>query len=84
MRGFLQDFCALMGDHFIELADQEDKIKAAAEKGITPLITEVTKPSDEDRVKELLGKPEIQELLADKDVQKLLHLLKSNPEAAHK
>ena len=84
MRGFLQDFCALMGDHFIELADQEDKMKAAAEKGTAPLITEVTEPSDEDKVKELLAKPEVQELLADKEVQKLLHLLKTNPEAAHK
>lgn len=82
MRVFLQDFCSLMGDHFTELADKEEKINAATGKGATPLITEVSDPSDEVKAKELLDKPEIKELLVDQEVQTLLHLLKTNPDAA--
>ncbi len=82
MKGFLQDFCALMGDHFTELADQEEKITPTAEAA--PLITEVKEPSPEDKVKEILSKPEIRKLLEDREVQKLLHLLKTNPDAAHR
>ncbi len=84
MRGFLQDFCALMGDHFTELADQEEKMTPAAGAGAAPLITEVKEPSAEDKVKEILAKPEIRKLLEDREVQKLLHLLKTNPDAAHR
>ncbi len=83
MRGFLQDFCSLMGDHFTQLADNEEQMKPANGKS-APLIAEVGAPSSEDKVKEILAKPKVRQLLEDKEVQTLLHLLKTNPEAAHK
>ncbi len=72
-----------MGGHFTGLADQEEKMNPTKSK-TTPLITEVGAYSTEDTVKEILAKPEIRKLLEDEEVQTLLHLLKTNPEAAHR
>ena len=83
MQGFLQDFCALMGNHFTSLADEDEKMKATAATKGAPLIREVNETSEEEKMREIISKPEVKEVLEDSDVQKLIFLLKNNPEGAH-
>lgn len=83
MQGFLQDFCALMGDHFTSLADEDEKTKATAATRGAPLIREVNETSEEEKIREIISKPEVKDALEDRDIQKLLFLLKTNPEGAH-
>lgn len=84
MQSFLRDFCELMGDHFTSLADGEGGRKSSATEERAPLISEINSPPEEDEIKQIISKPEVKEALEDHDVQKLILLLKNDPEGAHR
>ena len=86
-QNFLQEFCALMGDHFTQLADKETTSKPAANNA--PLISEVSSsaspPSEDDeQMREKLAKPEVQRVLQEPEIQRLIVALKTKPEDAQR
>lgn len=75
MQKFLQSFCALMGEHFTELDETQEKTRAP--------VSEIV-PHEEAQMKEILSKPEVSRVLEDPLIRKLIETLKTNPMAAQR
>eukprot|EP00731_Ephydatia_muelleri_P032032 Em0023g539a len=83
MMQFLQEFSLLMGGHFAALSGKNAQGSKTAPEG--KLITEACTSSgnsEELKFKELLQRPDIQQILLDKEIQRLIATLKSNPDQA--
>ena len=71
-REFFKEICALLGQHFTELAD---KTEGNVEK--------IPIEDEEDRkVREILEKEDVQEVMRDERIQQLIMDMKENPERA--
>ncbi|KAI8498639.1 hypothetical protein Bbelb_238410 [Branchiostoma belcheri] len=92
---FFTEFCSILGDHFTNLADTQDSVQPAPVQTTTSppgadmrvlSSTDPTQPTAEDEAKmrEILSNPEMQQVLLDKDVQKLLQMLRTDPLSAQR
>lgn len=81
---FLQEFCALMGDHFTMLADKDEKEQASQATNRPPLISEVPSNEEEAQMREIISRPQVKESLSDPAIQQLIVALKEDPALAQR
>ncbi|CAH1227415.1 Hypp160 [Branchiostoma lanceolatum] len=92
---FFTEFCSILGDHFTKIADKQDSVQPPPVQtttdptGADMRVLKSTDPNqptaeDEAKMKEILSNPEMQQVLLDKDVQKLLEMLRTDPESAQR
>lgn len=81
---FLQEFCALMGDHFTMLADKDEKEQTSHATNKPPLISEAPASEEEAQMREILSRPQVKEALSDPAIQKLIVALKEDPTVAQR
>ena len=97
---FLQEFCGLMGEHFLSLDSKENKTKD--EELITEHLSEgegshhhqlllslslppsLSITTEDQRMKDALTKPEVQKVLTDPNIQHLIELLKDRIDEAQR
>ena len=101
---FLQEFCGLMGEHFLSLDSKGNKAKD--EELITEHLSEgegclhhqlllslslppslppsLSITTEDQRMKDALTKPEVQEVLTDPNIQHLIELLKDRIDEAQR
>lgn len=93
MQKALQEFSGILGEHFTLLghSEQVGEISTAPRNiGLTEHRTPTQQgpvsltpsPEDEAKMQELLSDPEVMKALQDHHIQKLLTLMKTNPDAA--
>lgn len=93
MQKALQEFSGILGEHFTLLghSEQGGEISTASRNlGLTEHRTPTQQgpvsltpsPEDEAKMQELLSDPEVMKALQDHQIQKLLTLMKTNPDAA--
>ena len=85
---FFHEFCSVMGDHFMKLADTT-KSKPKGTEFITKFFycecfLAVSACTEDKRVEELLSNEDIQSALVDSYVQSFISLLKKDPKKAHR
>ncbi|XP_078698008.1 uncharacterized protein LOC144925754 [Branchiostoma floridae x Branchiostoma belcheri] len=92
---FFTEFCSILGDHFTKLSDTQDSVQPApvqtttSPPGADMRVLKSTDPNqptaeDEAKMREILSNPEMQQVLLDKDVQKLLQMLRTDPQSAQR
>lgn len=90
MQKALQEFSGILGDHFSLLGHSEQISTAPRNIGLTEHrtptqhgpVSSTPSPEDEAKMQELLSDPEVMKALQDHQIQKLLTLMKTNPDAA--
>lgn len=90
MQKALQEFSGILGEHFTLLGHSEQISTAPRNIGLTEHRTPTQQgpvsltpsPEDEAKMQELLSDPEVMKALQDHHIQKLLTLMKTNPDAA--
>lgn len=90
MQKALQEFSGILGEHFTSLGHSEQISTAPRNIGLTEHRTPTQpgpmsltpSPEDEAKMQELLSDPEVMKALQDHQIQKLLTLMKTNPDAA--
>lgn len=85
LREFIQEFCALMGDHFTNLADiNEESSSRKTSSNMLPTNNNDISKEDDSKIKDILSNEDTVKALQSPDIQKLLSLLRSNPMAAQR
>lgn len=91
LREFIQEFCAIMGEHFTGMADVQEKAAVFSSKSKKPHKREksdetaaCTRPSlssdeDDKKMQEILADPEIVSILQTPEIQHLFTVMRSNP-----
>ncbi|XP_022782067.1 uncharacterized protein LOC111323040 isoform X3 [Stylophora pistillata] len=92
MQKVMQEFGGLIGDYFTALGDSYAKAKVNGAQGSDIGMTERSRtsqqtavppsPEDEAKMRDILSDPEVMEVLQDHQIQRLLPMMKNNPEAA--
>ncbi|KAJ7385646.1 hypothetical protein OS493_013671 [Desmophyllum pertusum] len=95
MQKALQDFSGILGDHFTSLPgsssagmkpttsnSQENNIGLSERSSTRQQPPVPPSPDDEAKMREILSDPEVMKVLQDHQIQRLLTLMKTNPEAA--
>ena len=81
---------AVVGDHFTKLGDvQSTQTTKPASQTMDMCVRSSSDPSqetseDEEKMQRLLAKPEVRDALLDADIQRLLEMLRKNPDAAQR
>ncbi|ELU12371.1 hypothetical protein CAPTEDRAFT_228977 [Capitella teleta] len=92
MQSFIRDFCRIMGNHLSNLpgnsTDQPPPI-AVSDSTAEISVASSTNPKqataeDERRMQDILANPEIRTILQDPRVQRLLEVLRTDPDKAQK
>ena len=93
MKEFIQEFSALMGDHFTDLSSKEnDSMKSKSNSKVKEekdfVLRETAKQpksnSVEDaQVQSILSDPKMLSILQDEQVQQMMSLLRTEPQKAH-
>ncbi|XP_057311676.1 uncharacterized protein LOC130649418 isoform X2 [Hydractinia symbiolongicarpus] len=91
LREFIQEFCAIMGEHFTGMADVQEKAAVFSSKSkkphkqensdVTVAYTRPSLSSDEDdkKMQKILADPEIVSILQAPEIQHLFTVIRSNP-----
>lgn len=92
MQTALQDFSGILGEHFTALGNARGELKPTNPQDTNIGLTERSStkqqppvppsPEDEAKMREILSDPEVMKVLQDHQIQRLLTLMKTNPEAA--
>jgi len=92
MQNALQEFSGILGEHFTKLGnssagmqptvtqENDSGLKERASGNQQPLAP--SSPEDEAKMQEILSDPEVMRVLQDHKIQKLLTMMKTNPDAA--
>ncbi|XP_074658463.1 uncharacterized protein LOC141911359 [Tubulanus polymorphus] len=90
---FFKEFCGLLGNHFTGLSESQAQstVSSSMQRDGTADIqvrssTNPNQPTqkDEDKMNEILSKPEVKEVLADPEIQQLFKLLREDPTEAQR
>lgn len=92
MQKALQEFSALLGEHFTSLGNSAVGMKSTVSQDNDIGLTERASarqqppvppsPEDQAKMQEILSDPEVMRVLQDHQIQKLLTMMKTNPDAA--
>lgn len=92
MQKALQEFSALLGEHFTSLGNSGVGMKPTVSQDNDIGLTERASarqqppvppsPEDQAKMQEILSDPEVMRVLQDHQIQKLLTMMKTNPDAA--
>lgn len=85
MMQFLKEFSSLMGEHFTAFSSSKGPKRRKEPEG--KLIAEVCTSdsnTEELKFKELIQRPDIQRVLLDEDIQRLIATLRSDPDQAQR
>jgi len=80
MREFIQNFCAIMGDHFTQLGEKQSSQEKAQSAGNAGGMT----PADQKKMEAILSDNEISQILKSPDVQMFFRNLKEDPVKAQR
>lgn len=92
MQKALQDFSGILGEHFTMLGNARSESEPSNPQDTNIGLTERSSarqqppvppsPEDEAKMQEILSDPEVMKVLQDHQIQRLLTLMKTNPETA--